>query len=137
MNDYQKRLTDPRWQRRRLERLEAAKWRCMDCGDARSELHVHHDWYSSGREPWNYPDSALIVVCHVCHEIRHGRRHASDRHIRIQLPREPLRPEARQLQQVDEELKHLFQAGPLTPEQCARAQQLQAMRRSLKEAFVA
>lgn len=31
------------------------------------ELHVHHHYYVKGRLPWEYPDLALITLCHECH----------------------------------------------------------------------
>lgn len=66
---YSEKLKDPRWQRRRLEVLEAAGWCCSQCQSADKTLHVHHNFYRSRTEPWNYPDHALRVLCEECHEI--------------------------------------------------------------------
>jgi len=72
---YSEKLKDPRWQRRRLEVLEAANWTCQDCLSTDRTLHVHHNFYRSRTEPWNYPDHALRVVCNECHETaEHQRR---------------------------------------------------------------
>ena len=30
-------------------------------------FHVHHLWYESGRDPWDYPDEALVSLCSDCH----------------------------------------------------------------------
>ncbi len=68
---YAEKLRDPRWQKRRLERLQASGWKCSECEAREEELHVHHRYYVSGREPWEYPDYALRVLCHDCHQIRH------------------------------------------------------------------
>ena len=47
---------------------------CSLCGDATNELHVHHAYYVSQREPWGYPDYVLSTVCKACHgkECLHG-----------------------------------------------------------------
>ncbi len=34
-------------------------------------LHVHHSYYQSGRDPWEYPNDALTTFCWVCHEKFH------------------------------------------------------------------
>ena len=39
---YKKLLKDPRWQKKRLKVLERAGWACEECGDTKTELHVHH-----------------------------------------------------------------------------------------------
>lgn len=35
-------------------------------------LHVHHQHYIKGKEPWDYDDSALITLCADCHQKRHS-----------------------------------------------------------------
>jgi len=65
---YAQKLLDPRWQRKRLEILERAKWACEACGDESSPLHVHHGFYRYGTEPWEYPDSSLHCLCEACHD---------------------------------------------------------------------
>lgn len=35
-------------------------------------LHVHHQYYIKGKEPWDYDDSALITLCADCHQNRHS-----------------------------------------------------------------
>ena len=71
MATYAEKLRDPRWQRRRLERLASKAWTCQDCGDQSRELHVHHAFYEPRRDPWDYPDRALLVLCNGCHISRH------------------------------------------------------------------
>jgi hypothetical protein len=66
---YAEKLKDPRWQKRRLEVLEAANWQCSECHSTERTLHVHHNFYRSKTEPWNYPDHALRVVCDECHDL--------------------------------------------------------------------
>jgi len=65
---YAEKLKDPRWQKRRLERLNAASWRCSSCGSTTKTLHVHHGCYIRGREPWDYTDDLLHVLCCDCHD---------------------------------------------------------------------
>ena len=68
-NDYAKKLQDPRWQRKRLEVMQAAGWKCVICGDKDEELNVHHPAYSAYHEPWEY--SNLQCICRTCHTIQH------------------------------------------------------------------
>lgn len=67
MNWYQKKLTDPRWQKRRLEVLNAADFACSNCGDDKTSLHVHHAIYFKGLDPWEYADEHLVCLCAPCH----------------------------------------------------------------------
>jgi len=70
MSEYWKKLSDRRWQRKRLEILERAGFECESCGDASNEkqLHVHHTYYEKGMDPWEYPDESLLCVCKDCHK---------------------------------------------------------------------
>ena len=65
---YWELLRDPRWQKRRLEVLELAEFRCSYCFDTKEELHVHHRIYRKGAMPWEYSFSELACLCHRCHE---------------------------------------------------------------------
>ena len=71
MSRYTEQLKDPRWQRRRLECLQAANWRCQLCSRHEDSLNVHHVHYIKNRAPWEYPDEYLVVLCDECHSIRH------------------------------------------------------------------
>lgn len=64
---YRQRLRDPRWQRKRLEILQRDGWRCRHCGATTRELQVHHVRYVRGKQPWEYPESALVTLCRDCH----------------------------------------------------------------------
>lgn len=68
---YFEKLKDPRWQKKRLECLDAAGWSCEMCGDDESTLHVHHKQYFKGREPWDYERGQLAVLCEACHSAQH------------------------------------------------------------------
>ena len=74
INDYAALLRDPRWQRKRLEILERDGWQCQACGDKTKTLHVHHNWYRNGADPWDYDGSCLTTLCEDCHETitKHG-----------------------------------------------------------------
>lgn len=70
---YREKLLDPRWQKKRLQILERDEWRCIECGDNKSTLHVHHSYYRADAEgPWDYEDHTLITLCGDCHEIEQG-----------------------------------------------------------------
>ena len=64
---YAEKLRDPRWQRRRLQVLDKADWMCEECGDASSEMHVHHKIYRKGRLPWGYEIWEYRALCLICH----------------------------------------------------------------------
>lgn len=68
---YSELLLDPRWQKRRLEVLQNSDWECKSCYAKDSTLHVHHKHYVQGRDPWEYEDSQLVVLCDDCHSSRH------------------------------------------------------------------
>ena len=65
---YSEKLKDPQWQRKRLEILNRDGWKCRYCESSKTTLHVHHRYYVSGREPWNYPDWCFVTVCEECHK---------------------------------------------------------------------
>lgn len=67
MVTYAEKLKDPRWQKKRLEVLETAQFKCIRCGSGNKFLHVHHGYYSRDLEPWDYPDSSLWSLCEECH----------------------------------------------------------------------
>ena len=69
MSAYSDKLKDPRWQKKRLDVLERAGWKCECCGDDKETLQVHHLIYSKG-EPWDAPDETLECLCEPCHEWR-------------------------------------------------------------------
>lgn len=66
---YAELLKDPRWQRRRLEVLNAAKFACHSCRSTTETLHVHHLYYVRARKPWEYDDDALVCLCESCHAL--------------------------------------------------------------------
>jgi len=68
LSPYQKKLLDPRWQKKRLEILEAANWKCEWCSSSTQTLHVHHGYYRKGADPWDYADEYFHTLCHRCHE---------------------------------------------------------------------
>lgn len=69
---YKEQLLHPNWQRRRLEMLEGADWRCQECGDSETTLHVHHKRYIKGRKAWEYEAEELAVLCEECHRVEHA-----------------------------------------------------------------
>jgi hypothetical protein len=68
---YSEKLLDPRWQKKRLEVLNAAEFTCEICGDSESTLHVHHKQYFKGREVWDYEKNQLACLCKNCHANNH------------------------------------------------------------------
>lgn len=68
VNSYSSKLRDPRWQKKRLEILSRDAFTCLHCGAKDKPLHVHHRYYVSDREPWEYPSFCLQTVCEECHD---------------------------------------------------------------------
>jgi len=68
---YKEQLDSPQWQRRRLEKMQAADWKCEVCGDGKEKLHVHHRRYESGFSAWQYRDEDLQCLCATCHQLAH------------------------------------------------------------------
>lgn len=79
---YGELLRHPKWQRRRLEALSLADFRCSKCRNGELELHVHHRRYVAGRMPWEYADADLEVLCEPCHAAEHGRPSTTARRVR-------------------------------------------------------
>lgn len=72
---YSEKLRDPRWQKRRLDILNRDAWTCRECQRKDRPLHVHHCYYISGRDPWEYEDSVFLTLCEECHETRQAVEH--------------------------------------------------------------
>jgi hypothetical protein len=65
---YWQKLQDPRWQRKRLEIMQRADFRCECCGEDAETLNVHHGYYEKGKQPWEYESETLWCLCVHCHE---------------------------------------------------------------------
>lgn len=63
----------PNWQRVRLAILKRDKFRCVECGDNQSTLHVHHIKYRKSGFIWDVPKWYLVTLCEGCHSEEHGR----------------------------------------------------------------
>jgi 5-methylcytosine-specific restriction endonuclease McrA len=88
---YAEKLRDPRWQRRRLEIMQRADFRCERCTDATSTLNVHHQTYRSGASPWDYADEDLECLCEHCHRAEHSIEITPDRLLKqIYMPAEAM-----------------------------------------------
>jgi len=64
---YYEMLRDPRWQRKRLEIMERADFRCESCGSGKQTLNVHHSLYQKELRLWEYADYTLFCLCEDCH----------------------------------------------------------------------
>ncbi|MBP9881544.1 MAG: HNH endonuclease [Chitinophagales bacterium] len=69
---YLEKLTDPRWQKKRLEIMERDKFTCQSCGNKELTLNVHHTAYEKNKNPWEYDNNTMVTICKNCHEIYHG-----------------------------------------------------------------
>lgn len=68
---YYEKLKDPRWQKKRLEVMQANDFTCEICFDTTKTLNVHHKEYFKGLEPWEYEIEQLSCICETCHENQH------------------------------------------------------------------
>lgn len=68
---YADKLRLPQWQRARLKIMGRDDFTCRKCHDNLTPLVVHHLYYERGRDPWEYPDDALVTLCETCHEEEH------------------------------------------------------------------
>jgi hypothetical protein len=75
---YSEQLKRPEWQRKRLEVLNAAGWKCQHCGANDSMLHVHHKRYVKGCVAWEYAASDLESLCEACHSEAHETKELID-----------------------------------------------------------
>lgn len=72
MSEYSDKLKHPLWQKKRLEILNRDGFKCRACGGEDEMLHVHHLRYLKARDPWDYNNSSLVTLCHVCHDMEHA-----------------------------------------------------------------
>lgn len=82
-------LLDPRWQRKRLEVMQSAGWKCERCSAAHLTLHVHHTQYVPGRMPWEYERPELECLCETCHGTEHGK--LSTASVSLTVARKPVK----------------------------------------------
>ena len=66
---YSKKLLDPRWQRKRTEILQRDNFTCVNCGNDKETLHVHHLKYY--KNPWDVSNDFLETLCESCHRNEH------------------------------------------------------------------
>jgi hypothetical protein len=66
---YKEKLTDPRWQKKRLEIMNRDAFTCVSCGATNKTLHVHHLKYI--KDPWDVSNDFLQTLCFECHTKEH------------------------------------------------------------------
>lgn len=71
MKKYSDKLKDPRWQRKRLEIMQRDNFQCQYCFAKDETLTVHHKYYESGKDPWEYPDDCYVTLCEFHHTLFH------------------------------------------------------------------
>ena len=70
--NYEELLKDPRWQRKRLEVMQADNFTCQACFRKDKTMNVHHKRYVHGVMPWEYDTRDLITLCDDCHKKHHN-----------------------------------------------------------------
>ena len=66
---YSEKLQDIRWKRRRDYIKKRDYYACQACFEHNKPLYVHHRYYEADKDPWDYPDNALVSLCQECHEL--------------------------------------------------------------------
>jgi len=69
--DFFAKYKDPRWQKKRLEVMQQASFRCESCESDTKTLNVHHKSYKKNRNPWEYEEHELECLCEDCHNVKH------------------------------------------------------------------
>lgn len=77
MGDYSESLKNPKWQKKRLEIMQRAGWKCELCANAEENLQIHHKKYVSGYKPWDYENDLLMCLCESCHKLISGKNKQS------------------------------------------------------------
>lgn len=72
--EYSEQYRHPKWQKRRLEKLDQAGFECQNCGEKDEQLHVHHVRYEKDAKVWEYSDNEFEVLCEKCHLELHNAR---------------------------------------------------------------
>lgn len=68
---YSQKLKDPKWTAKRLEILKLKGENCSLCGNSNGTPEVHHGYYTPFKEPWEYDNDSLWVLCRKCHDKTH------------------------------------------------------------------
>jgi Zn finger protein HypA/HybF involved in hydrogenase expression len=69
--DFFAKYKDPRWQKKRLEVMQQADFRCESCESGEKTLNVHHKSYKKNHNPWEYDEWELECLCEDCHNEKH------------------------------------------------------------------
>lgn len=77
--NYREQLLHPNWQKKRLEVMQDAEFKCETCKATDVTLNVHHRRYVKGRMVWEYERNELACLCKDCHVKEHDKRELLDR----------------------------------------------------------
>ena len=72
--NYSEQIKSPKWQMKRNEILNLKGYKCEQCGDTETQLHVHHRFYIKGRKIHEYDNDVLQVLCENCHSAVHAKK---------------------------------------------------------------
>jgi len=68
---YAEQLKHPKWQKKRLEVMSEADFKCQKCKSGDNTLNVHHKKYIKGRKAWQYRIQDFECLCENCHKFTH------------------------------------------------------------------
>lgn len=75
---YSEQLRHPKWQKMRLEVLDASGFQCDCCKSTEKTLNVHHKSYVKGRMAWEYEVENFESLCEECHKFAHTQKERLD-----------------------------------------------------------
>ncbi len=75
---YAAKYRHPKWQKKRLEVMERDGFKCFKCESEDNTLNVHHAYYVTGRDIWDYPMHSLKTLCEDCHKSEHEKKDYAD-----------------------------------------------------------
>ena len=67
---YLQQLKNPKWIAKSRKVRDRDGNKCTVCGSTKN-LQVHHTYYVSGFDAWEYPIKDLLTVCKDCHHDYH------------------------------------------------------------------
>lgn len=54
--------------------MKRDNFKCTNCGEGSKTLNVHHGYYESNKNPWEYDDKTLHTLCEDCHLLAEDRK---------------------------------------------------------------
>lgn len=70
-SNYKQKLQSDEWRKFRKNMRQTKGDCCACCKSGTGRLELHHLFYESSREPWEYEAHELVLLCEHCHRSMH------------------------------------------------------------------